>query len=403
MFAKEKTGISCQKYSSQGVIKNCYFIFWRFVYARDTKGYAVLLEKKFTVGAGTTSSGIATQTGTHQHDMYAAYSWDNGVITQPPTATATGIRTYTCYCGATKTETIPKLTGYTIRYDANGGSGAPAAQTKMAGQTLTLSRICPQRTGYVFLGWSSIQNAASPVYGAGGSFTSDANTTLYAVWQPVRYTVIFDANGGNGSIPTLEMTYDLPQALPEQTFSRFGYVQTQWCTSPDVNLGIPIGVGEEPIGTGLNLSTQDGGTVKLYAIWEKASITSSVYTIDTEKKLVGGFAEGTAVEAFLARMEPVGLLLLRDGTAYSGNTVATGLTVEYRINGATVDALTLVLAGDVNGDGRITATDYLVTKRAILKLSSLSGVYAEAGDYNGSGDLTAVDYILLKRHVLFGK
>ena len=96
-------------------------------------------------------------------------------------------------------------------------------------------------------------------------------------------------------------------------------------------------------------------------------------------------------------------MLLQNGAVYTGNTVSTGLTVELRMDGKTVDALTLVLAGDVNGDGRITATDYLQTKRAILKLSSLTGVYAEAGDYDGSGGLTAADYIRLKRHVLFGK
>ena len=36
--------------------------------------------------------------------------WDSGVITQEPTATADGVKTYTCtVCGATRTETVPKL------------------------------------------------------------------------------------------------------------------------------------------------------------------------------------------------------------------------------------------------------------------------------------------------------
>ena len=39
------------------------------------------------------------------------HSWDSGTVTKQPTATETGIRTFTCTrCGETKTETIPKLT-----------------------------------------------------------------------------------------------------------------------------------------------------------------------------------------------------------------------------------------------------------------------------------------------------
>ena len=70
---------------------------------------------------------------------------------------------------------------YTITYNANGGSGAPAAQTKTYGVNLTLSSTRPTRTGYTFLGWSTSSGATSATYSAGGTFTSNANTTLYAV------------------------------------------------------------------------------------------------------------------------------------------------------------------------------------------------------------------------------
>jgi len=72
---------------------------------------------------------------------------------------------------------------YNITYNANGGSGAPASQTKTYGQTLTLSSTKPTRSGYTFLGWSTSSTATKATYSAGGSFTTNANTTLYAVWQ----------------------------------------------------------------------------------------------------------------------------------------------------------------------------------------------------------------------------
>ncbi len=72
---------------------------------------------------------------------------------------------------------------YELIYDANGGTGAPSPQTKTYGQTLTLSSTKPTRSGYTFLGWSASSTATKATYTAGGSFTENANTTLYAVWQ----------------------------------------------------------------------------------------------------------------------------------------------------------------------------------------------------------------------------
>ena len=72
---------------------------------------------------------------------------------------------------------------YTVQYDANGGNGAPATQTKTHGVALTLSSTVPTRTGFTFLGWAESSTATSAQYQPGGSFSKDADTTLYAVWN----------------------------------------------------------------------------------------------------------------------------------------------------------------------------------------------------------------------------
>jgi uncharacterized repeat protein (TIGR02543 family) len=72
---------------------------------------------------------------------------------------------------------------YTVSYSANGGSGAPASQTKTQNVSLTLSSVRPTRSGYTFLGWSTSSAAASASYQPGGSYTANAGITLYAVWQ----------------------------------------------------------------------------------------------------------------------------------------------------------------------------------------------------------------------------
>ena len=72
---------------------------------------------------------------------------------------------------------------YTINYNANGGSGAPGSQTKTHDTNLTLSSTKPTKTGYTFLGWSTSSNATSASYTAGGTYSANANATLYAVWK----------------------------------------------------------------------------------------------------------------------------------------------------------------------------------------------------------------------------
>ena len=83
---------------------------------------------------------------------------------------------------------------YKITYNANGGSGAPSAQTKTYGKNLTLSTTKPTRAGYTFLGWSTSSTAISATYSAGGSYTANSAATLYAVWSQNVLTVNYYSN-----------------------------------------------------------------------------------------------------------------------------------------------------------------------------------------------------------------
>ena len=85
-----------------------------------------------------------------------------------------------------------------------------------------------------------------------------------------------------------------------------------------------------------------------------------------------------------------------------GYSVHTCIVCAYEERYDFVPALEL-LPGDVNGDGKITQTDYLLLKRAILKLSPLPEEFAAASDFDGDGKTTAADYLLLKRYILFGE
>lgn len=78
-------------------------------------------------------------------------------------------------------------TVYTISYNANGGNGAPSAQTKTMGQTVTISSVVPTRYNHSFMGWATSDYAGSAEYYGGESYYADASVTLYAVWVERNY------------------------------------------------------------------------------------------------------------------------------------------------------------------------------------------------------------------------
>ena len=83
----------------------------------------------------------------------------------------------------------PVLPTFTLNYNANGGTGAPASQTHKAtseyekSHTFTISSQAPTRDGYTFLGWNTNRSTTTANYQPGGSIVVTGTTTLYAVWE----------------------------------------------------------------------------------------------------------------------------------------------------------------------------------------------------------------------------
>ena len=156
---------------------------------------------------------------------------------------------------------------YTVRYDANGGTGAPASQAKTYGVPLTLSMVKPTRAGYEFLGWATLRNATTSEYAPGEQYTDEASVTFYAVWRyvPKTYTVSYDANGGSNAPGTQTKMENVALTLASTIPAREGYTFRGWATSP----------------TATTADYQPGGSytanaaVTLYAVWEKDSYTVS--------------------------------------------------------------------------------------------------------------------------------
>ena len=156
--------------------------------------------------------------------------------------------------------TVPAWTSYKVTYNANGGSGAPSSQTKWKDQTLTLSSTKPTRTGYSFQGWATSSSATSATYSAGGSYTTNAAATLYAVWKANTYTVKYNANGGTGAPSNQTKTYGKTLTLSSTKPTRANYNFKGWGTSASATT----------VAYAAGASYTANAAVTLYAIWELA-------------------------------------------------------------------------------------------------------------------------------------
>lgn len=155
---------------------------------------------------------------------------------------------------------------YRVQFDANGGEGEPIPEQIHTYDTDTLLPSCSYtRNGYLFGGWSQ-DNGAS--YAAGASVRNlsdqkDALIVLRAVWIPGSYTIQFSANGGEGSMMNLALSYDETQILPKNGFKREGYTFSGWNTLPDGS-GVAYQSGQAV----KSLTDKLGGEFILYAMWE---------------------------------------------------------------------------------------------------------------------------------------
>ena len=98
----------------------------------------------------------------------------------------------------------------TLRYNSNGGSGAPSDQsvtTEASSQNFTIPDTVPTKARARFEGWSTNASSTTAQYHGGDTFTVNKNNptvTLYAIWTEyyrvgdVRYNGVYKTTNRSG-------------------------------------------------------------------------------------------------------------------------------------------------------------------------------------------------------------
>jgi uncharacterized repeat protein (TIGR02543 family) len=229
-----------------------------------------------------------------------------------------------------------KSSGYTITYNANNGTVTPVFGTVVAGGGTLASLPTPTRAGYTFDGWFTSSSGGTEVT---TSTVFNRNTTIYAQWTLITYTVMFDANGGTVTTESgITGVGGTLSSLPTPT--RVGYVFEGWFTAITG-------------GSAVTTSTTFSANATIYARWTPiytvtfnangGTVTSATATTGTGGKLaslptptrtgytfVGWFTAetgGTAVTASRVYSE--------NTTIYAQWTLIT-YTVTFNTNSGTV-------------------------------------------------------------------
>ena len=212
--------------------------------------------------------------------------------------------------------TIPKAAPatYSITYNQNTAdivNNMPSAGQKTHGTNYTIPSTVPTRTGYTFAGWTTNSSGTGTNYSAGGSYTTDADTTFYAKWTAKQTTLTVNPNGG---------TWDGSSST--QTFTQ-NYNSTKTINNPT----------RTPNGHTVRFNT-NGGTstdslqqvqTTVFTGWNKTgggSLSSTTYTFGDSNGTLTAQYEGQAIT--LPNATKTGATLKGWYTAQTGGTPVGG-------------------------------------------------------------------------------
>ena len=107
---------------------------------------------------------------------------------------------------------------FELKYDANGGTGAPDSQTRTAAHptvnrvTFTVPGTIPTKDGYTFKGWADSATATTAQYQPGGTIDvkhENSPKTVYAVWEgsdPIPAPSYDDLKSAIGKIQVMDVS-----------------------------------------------------------------------------------------------------------------------------------------------------------------------------------------------------
>ncbi len=237
-------------------------------------GYTLTATKN---GEAFASGGTASASDSIVFTATATGAGQKCVLSVSGTATLSGSTLTNVKSNVTISVTTTAET-YIVRYFANGGSGTMATQTVTYGEDYYVSACTfTAPSGKVFNRWNTKADDSGTIWEQeyitkSWTWTYDledgAYYDLYAIWS---WTVSYNANGGTGTMSSVEVYKGYNFILAENKFTRTGYTFSYWSMKAD---------GSETSWQGYigrawqwNSESPYNADVTFYAIWTAKSNT----------------------------------------------------------------------------------------------------------------------------------
>lgn len=159
---------------------------------------------------------------------------------------------------------------YSITYNANGGTGAPANQKGEYGTAITITNAEPSRPGYRFKGWSTSPTGTIN-YRKGDKYTENKDITLYAVWEQAENIKFYYYDGTKTA--TKEVLYEANVEIPSEVKNSTGASGTTYSHIATSKTGTSV--------------TPTGEITEYYVVYTK-TVTATKYTYNNQSSTVTG-------------------------------------------------------------------------------------------------------------------
>ena len=262
---------------------------------------------------------------------------------------------------------------FTITFDPNGGTlNGSKTKTVSLGDIVYGKLPTASKTGYSFIGWFTEKEGGEQISSATKIIASDL--TLYAQYADVYTYTFYDADGDifkRGTVAEGELI-PMPETSPTKApDGQYTYKFSHWEGYTEGKTVVEAkNMTFKPVFTATKV-TELPDNISGY--WPGLTPGSTVEQLGKNTKVYDGKTEVTS------------------GALSTGMTAVVGNK-----------AYTLVVTGDVNGDGKITLTDVVALQSHVLDKKKLEGAYREAADLNGDGYVTLTDVVKAAR-VIIGK
>lgn len=275
---------------------------------------------------------------------------------------------------------------YRLTFDACGGTASESVRNVAAGQAYG-DLPTASKSGYLFIGWFTQQEGGTQVSPSDTVIAADR--TLYAHYEKA-YTYAFRNYDGT-TLASGELAAGQVIPAPKHTPTR---------PADGVNYYTFLGWAGYSEGMTISADVVFTARYETHILSLLPEISTDAYTISDG--YLRAISTGTSVSAVLENLVPNEYITIYKGDEAATGLAGTGMTVEYTAFGQVKQNLTMVVTGDLNGDGKCTLTDMVQLQFHLLERQSLTGASLQAADMNGDGRVSITDMVQITS-VLLGK